>query len=155
MQSLWLMVLILTAGLISTMAYGRDDAETIRAIRMESNTAISNHNIASMKSFLADDYVITVSTGAIQRSRDEHIRSFAAHFTLFPDVVYVRMPTEIHISESYPLAIENGTWVGSRTTSHGSLENSGNYTAAWRKTENGWFIYSEIFVALYCNGEDC
>jgi hypothetical protein len=67
----------------------------------------------------------------------------------------VRTPSEITLSEAYPLAIEHGTWVGSRTTENGKLENGGQYTAAWRKTDGVWRIYPELFVGLYCNGADC
>lgn len=27
-------------------------------------------------------------------------------------------------------------------------------TAAWRKTDGVWRIYSELFVGLFCNGAD-
>ncbi len=50
-----------------------------------------------------------------------------------------------------PLAIENGTWVGTMTTPNGGLERGGQYTAAWRKTDGAWKIYSELFVVLYVN----
>jgi len=38
---------------------------------------------------------------------------------------------------------------------NGKLENGGQYTAAWRKTDGIWRIYSELYVGLYCNGVDC
>jgi ketosteroid isomerase-like protein len=155
MRILWPTVLTLVVSLAGTMAHAQNDVETIREKRMESNEAIARHDIDSMKSFLAEDYVITISTGVIERSRDEHLRSFASHFSQYPDVVYVRNPTEIHLSESHPLAIEHGTWVGSRTTENGSLQHGGRYTAAWKRTEYGWRIYSELFVVLHCRGEEC
>jgi ketosteroid isomerase-like protein len=145
----------LLMALCGTAAHAQDSPETIRAIRMQSNAAIARHDVESFQSFLDDDYVITISTGVIQRSRDEHVSSFAAHFAQHPDVVYVRTPTEIVFSEAYPLAIEHGTWVGSRTTGNGKLDNGGQYTAAWRKTDGAWRIYSELFVGLYCHGADC
>lgn len=131
------------------------DVETIQNNRMKSNEAIARHDVEALQSFLDDDFVITISTGAIERSRDEHGKSFASHFEAYPEVVYVRTPTEIILSEAYPLAIEHGTWVGSRTTENGKLENGGHYTAAWRKTDGVWRIYSELFVGLYCHGTDC
>lgn len=155
MRTLWLVVVSAGVTLGAQDALSENDAETIRSIRAQSNEAIARHDAASVGSFLAEDYVITISTGAIERSREEHIDSFAAHFEQYPDVVYVRTPTTISTSESYPLAIEHGAWVGSRTTTNGKLENGGEYTAAWRKTDGVWKIYSELFVALYCRGEDC
>lgn len=135
--------------------WGLDDAEAIHAIRMKSNEAIARHDVDALQSFLDQDFVITISTGAIERSRDEHGRSFALHFEQYPDVVYVRTPSEITVSKAYPLAIEHGTWTGSRTTANGKVESGGQYTAAWRKSDGVWRIHSELFVALYCNGADC
>ena len=149
------MLAALALAICCTTAWAKDDAEEIQSIRMQSNEAIARHDVDTLQSYLDDDFVITISTGAIERSRDEHGRSFAAHFDEYPDVVYVRTPSEITLSKAYPLAIEHGTWVGSRTTENGKLENGGQYTAAWRKTDGVWRIYSELFVGLYCNGADC
>lgn len=155
MKTFWITVASLVMALSSAAARSQDSPETIRVMRMQSNEAIARHDVGTFQSFLDDDYVITISTGTIQRSRDEHVSSFAAHFAQYPDVVYVRTPTDIVFSEAYPLAIEHGTWVGSRTTKNGKLENGGQYTAAWRKTGGAWRIYSELFVGLYCQGADC
>lgn len=155
MRTLCLVVVSAALILAAQGARSENEAETIRAIRIQSNEAIARHDAESVGSFLADDYVITISTGAIERSREEHISSFASHFAQYQDVVYVRTPTTISISDSYPLAIEHGNWVGSRTTANGKLKNGGEYAAAWRKTDGAWKIYSELFVALYCRGEDC
>ena len=152
--SRWVLTALVLA-LVSTPVWAEDDAETIKTIRMKSNDAIARHDVDALQSYLDDDFVITISTGAIERSREEHGKSFAAHFEEYPDVVYVRTPSEITLSEAYPLAIEPGTWVGSRTTENGKLENGGQYTAAWRKTDGVWRIYSELFVGLYCSGVDC
>ncbi len=146
-------LLVLALGV--TTVWASDHVEAIQTIRMKSNDAIARHDVDALQSFLDEDFVISISTGAIQRSRDEHGRSFALHFDQYPDVVYIRTPSEITLSKAYPLAIEHGTWVGSRTSENGKLENGGQYTAAWRKTDGAWRIYSELFVALYCNGADC
>lgn len=146
---------LLAIALGGTIGWAADDAETIHSIRMQSNDAIARHDVDTLQSFLDEDFVITISTGAIEHSRAEHGRSFALHFEQYPDVVYIRTPTEITLSQAYPLAIEHGTWIGSRTGESGRLENGGQYTAAWRKTDGVWRIYSELFVGLYCNGAGC
>jgi ketosteroid isomerase-like protein len=145
--------LLLTLG--AAAVHADDDAETIRVLREQSNEAIARHDAEAIGSFLSDDFVITISTGAIERSRDEHVKNFAQHFEEYPDVLYVRTPSQITISEAYPLALEQGTWAGTRTTTNGKLESGGQYAAAWKQTDKGWKIYSELFVALYCNGADC
>ncbi len=146
-------ILLMTFSL--GVAGADDDADTIRNLRMASNAAIASHDVDAVQSFLDDDFVISISTGVIERSRNEHGDGFAAHFAEFPDVVYVRTPAKITISKAYPLAIEHGTWVGSRTDKNGKLEHGGDYTAAWRKSAGVWRIYSELYVGLYCDGPDC
>ena len=148
-------MLSLLLAWIAAKANAENDTESIRALREHSNEAIARHDANAIGSFLSNDYVITISTGVIVRSKDEHVRSFAEHFEEYPDVVYVRTPSQITISDAYPLALEQGTWVGTRTTRNGKLESGGKYAAAWRKTGKGWKIYSELFVALYCHGADC
>jgi ketosteroid isomerase-like protein len=146
-------LLLLALGSASVGA--DDDEERIRILRAQSNEAIAQHDAKTIGSFIDSDYVITISTGAIERSRDEHVRSFAEHFEQYPDVLYVRTPAQITLSDAYPLAFEQGTWVGMRTTENGKLTSGGQYSAAWRKTDQGWKIYSELFVALYCHGAGC
>jgi len=128
-----------------------DDEKSIRSAREGSNQAIAQHDVDGIVSFLDDEYVITISSGVIENGRETAAESWAGHFAEFPDVVYVRTPEEVTISSSNPLAIENGTWVGTMTTPDGALERGGQYTAAWRKTDGAWKIYSELFVVLYEN----
>jgi ketosteroid isomerase-like protein len=155
MRNVWLSLGVAALVFFSTPGNSSEEAESIRELRMLSNAAIDRHDVPGILSFLHDDYVITISTGSIGRSRGEHGRSFAEHFEEFPDAVYVRTPTGIELSEAFPLAIEQGNWVGTMTTNSGEREVGGLYTAAWKRTEAGWKIYSELFVALYCTGEGC
>ena len=100
MRLLWMSALS-AATLLASPAAQTDSAEDdIRQARAQSNAAIARHDAVALGSYLADNFVITISTGAIERSRQEHIDSFKAHFAEFPDVVYVRTPTTITISES-------------------------------------------------------
>ena len=155
MKTLW--VLLACAATLSCVhgANANSDVDTIQSLRMKSNEAIARHDAEAVGSFLAEDFVATISSGSIQPGRQEHVDSFAEHFEQFSDVIYVRTPTTITLSNAAPHAIEHGTWEGSRTTANGKLENGGEYTAAWRKTDSGWKIYSELYVALYCRGVDC
>jgi ketosteroid isomerase-like protein len=155
MQGTRWIIALLALVLSGTAVPDEGDTQTIRNARMKYNDAIAQHDAAALQSFLDEDFVITISTGAIQRSRDEYVDSFAAYFDRYPDVIYVRTPSEITLSSAYPLAIEHGTWVGSRTGENGKVENGGQYTAAWRKTDGTWRVYSELFVGLYCHGDDC
>ena len=146
-------MVFLHAGLLK--AQSGSDVDLIEAARQASNQAIAWHDVDGVISFLDADYVITVSNGAILRSRDEMAVEFKQHFAEFPDVVYVRTPSSITVSASHPLAMENGTWVGTRTTKNGHQEIGGQYAAGWKKVDGIWKIHSELFVALYCKGADC
>ena len=110
----------LVLALCVVSAWAEDDVKEIQTNRMNSNEAIARHDVDALQSYLDEDFVISISTGAIERSREEH-----------------------------------GTWVGSRTAENGKFEIGGQYTAAWKKTDGVWRIYSELFVGLYCNGVDC
>jgi len=148
-----ILLLALLAG--SGTVQASEDSDAIRSLRAESNQAIAAHDVDAVISFLDDEYVITASSGDILQGRKENAESWTGHFADFADVAYVRTPAEVSISEAYPMAMENGTWVGSMTTQHGKLEKGGQYTAGWRKVGGVWKIRSEIFVALYCHGIDC
>ncbi|MGY8986360.1 MAG: nuclear transport factor 2 family protein [Sphingomonadales bacterium] len=149
--------LILTLGIIATFAIlglktmANEDEDLIKSLREASNQAIKDHNLEAVNSFIDEDYVITISSGLIERSKEEHTVSFKAHFNNFPDVVYIRTPSEVNVSASHPLAFETGNWVGTRK----GLEIGGQYSAQWRKVEGYWKIHSELFTALYCTGPNC
>ena len=95
--------------------------------------------------------------------KGESLNSIGRHFgcghssiqRVFARTGGIRPAARQRSRKALTLAIEHGTWVGSRTSENGKLENGGQYTAAWRKTDGVWRIYSELFVGLYCNGVDC
>lgn len=70
-------------------------------------------------------------------------------------MLYVRTPAEIIVSETYPLAWEQGTWVGTVTNEKDPLRKGGSYASGWRKVDGVWKIRSELFVGLYCEGPGC
>ena len=131
------------------------DVAAIKSIRAESNRAIARHDSETVVASLDEDYVITISSGEILYGRAPQVESWARHFAEFPDVVYIRTPTQVTLSNAYPLAVENGSWEGSMTTPNGTLEKDGSYTAMWRKVDGVWKIRSELFVGLNCEGVDC
>ena len=131
------------------------EADDIRAVRAASNQAIARHDTQALVSFLDKEYVLTTGSGSIIPGRDAQRSSWDEHIDQFPDVVYVRTPVEVTLSEARSRAIENGAWVGTRTSGNGQQENGGRYTAYWRKVDGHWKIRSELFVTLYCEGVDC
>lgn len=148
-------VIRLDFGACASATSNNVEADAIWAARAASNQAIARHDAEAIVSFLDGEYVITTGSGAIIPGRDAQVGSWAEHIDQFPDVVYVRTPVEVTLSEASSRAIENGTWVGTRTSENGPQENGGQYTAYWRKVDGVWKIRSELFVTLYCKGVDC
>lgn len=144
--TLWLMVPSLHA------AEKLSDQEAIKMQRHASNAALAARDAKKFVSFFDIDYIITYGSGAKTLSLEAETRSLKKMFDDHADVNYVRSPTNIHVSNVRPIAMENGIWVGGQ-----SLEATyrGRYTAAWRKTEGMWKIHSELFVTLQCEGESC
>lgn len=131
------------------------DADAIKTARAASNQAIARHDTDAIVSFFDEEYVITTGAGSIEPGRDAQLGMWADHIDQYPDVVYVRTPTDVVLSETNSPAIENGAWVGTWTSENGAQEKGGRYTAYWRKADGVWKIRSELFVTLYCEGEDC
>jgi len=138
-----------------TPARNSTDAEAIKAVRAASNQAIANHDTEAIVSFLDQEYVITTGAGSIEPGREAQLAMWAEHINQYPDVVYVRSPTDVTLSETHSRAIENGAWVGTWTAENEPQEKGGRYTAYWRKVDGVWKIRSELFVTLYCGGVDC
>jgi hypothetical protein len=103
-------------------------------------------------SFFDQDYIIMYGSSTKTLEVSDEKRSIETLFSDFPDVNYVRTPTDIQVSTLLPLAIEHGTWRGGQTT---ETTYGGRYTAAWRKVEDEWKIHNELFVTLTCEGSDC
>ena len=138
-----------------TVAQSDLEREQIREVRAEYNDAIARHDVASIISFLDDEYQITTSLGQLIQDRDGEAESWQDLFESRRDLLYVRSPESIEISADYPLAAEIGTWVGTWSTSEGPVRTGGRYTAMWRRVDATWKVRSELFVALYCNGVSC
>jgi len=131
------------------------DIGAIRSARATSNQAIADHDAEAIASFWDKEYVIAISSGDLEYGPEVAKESFAQHFAEIPDVVYVRTPNEIIVSKNYPLAWEQGNWVGTMTNEKGYLKKGGTYASGWRKVDGVWKIRSELFVAIYCEGAGC
>ena len=138
-------------------AEGQDeqDAERIRAARADYNVAIADHDVERILDFLDEDYQITASLGQMSSGRGNEAEIWRELFASRRDVVYVRSPENIRVSDRYPLASESGNWEGRWITENGAVQTGGSYSAMWRKVDGKWKVRSELFVALYCEGVDC
>ena len=126
-----------------------DEAE-IRAARVSQNEAIAAADFARVAMFWTDDVSIRSGLGMTITGREDYAAAFGSNDA----VTYVRSTTLVEVSDRWPLAWEEGTWVASRRSDGATLVR-GRYSAQWRRTEDGWKIRSELFVALGCEDEGC
>ena len=128
-----------------------DQASVIRAARLEQNEALRTGDIDRAATWWARDIVVLAGLGA----RLDGIDAVRRAFTTDRSVVYERLPDEIHISDGWPLAWEQGRWRGYDAAAADSALITGRYSARWVRSEFGWRIQSEHFVADRCSGAAC
>ena len=133
-----------------------DASDVILGARRRFNEAIAGHDVAAIPGFLDTPYQITTSTGQLlQSTPEEDAVAWADIFRERPDVIYVRNPYTVEVSDYLDLAAEQGEWVGRWTGPEGPVEVGGSYFAQWRNTGDSWKIRAEAFVRLYCKGSGC
>lgn len=153
-----LITVVVTAILfvgVSVFAQGTPDSDQIRNARDQYNNAIARHDVQAIMSFIDDEYQITTSLGQLTQGRDGEAGSWQELFSTRQNVLYVRTPETVEMSDAYPLAAETGTWVGTWSTPDGGVRTGGRYSAMWRQVDGEWKVRSELFVALYCEGLAC
>jgi ketosteroid isomerase-like protein len=133
------------------------DEKVIRLARRTQTQAIANGDIDAVAKFWSPDITICRALGhrvsgieaakAVIQDQDQSDPSLR--------VIYQREAVSVEVSETWPLAYEEGRWSGHQ----GSVSNdpilSGRYSAQWVKRDGRWFIRSELFVALTCSGVGC
>lgn len=100
--------------------------------------------------FWTDDVTVRAGLGFTLRGRAAYRAAFLSDSAIY----YVRETADVRLSERWPLAWEEGAWVG-RRRGHGERLIWGRYAAQWIETDGRWRICSELFVALGCSGVAC
>lgn len=130
---------------------GTDQVAVIRAARLEQNAALRAGDIDRASFWWAPDILVLAGLGA----RVEGAGALRQAFASDRSVVYERLPDEIRISDGWPLAWEQGRWRGYDPAGADSAMITGRYSARWVRSELGWRIQSEHFVADRCSGAAC
>ena len=91
---------------------------------------------------------VIAGDGRLIIGADAVVKAFASQFSDPTFVTYVRTAETIAIDKKGARAAECGRWVGSWQGARGGISASGQYLAAWRKSDGGWVIESELFVTL-------
>jgi hypothetical protein len=123
------------------------DVATIRALRLENNRAIADHNAALMKSIWSPRMRLIVSDGTVYSGASSLAKSYAD--TEFKDprfIAYVRIPRQIEIAADGLHAAENGSWTAVQEAP--GRVRSGTYLASWEKVDEKWRIVYEAYASL-------
>lgn len=127
------------------------DIELIKAARKASNEAIQKHDLEGIAKPMIQDMVCTFGNGNTYVGKDSAISILKQRFSAMPDLVFIRTPVVVRISNNDTLAWEKGTWKGFRTTRKAGSNSGGNYAAMWCKRDGVWKMRTELFVALTSN----
>lgn len=127
------------------------DIQQIKAARKASNEAIQKHDLEGIGKNMIENMVCVFGNGHTYVGKDSTISVLKQRFTNMPDLVFVRTPFVIRISNNDTLAWEKGTWKGYRTDRKAVSTSGGNYAAMWCKRDGVWKTHSELFVALTSN----
>ena len=118
----------------------------IRAARERSNRGIAERSANIVAESLDTDFVVIVGDGTLIPDRDAYLDAYRAQVSDPSRLRYVRIPDIIEVSNSHPLASEQGRWTA--TLPDGTVSYSGTYSAIWRRSASGWKLRSEFFVTL-------
>jgi len=127
--------------------------DEVRELRLVSNRAMAEGDVAAFAATLCDDYVMVRGNGVIS-PREATLTAFARDFGSADAVRFERRTERVEVSAAAPLAAEHGRWVA--LLGDGRAVFGGTYLAMWRRTDAGWKIRSELFVLLTCeDAERC
>ena len=134
------------------------DARAVRAARAAQNRAIAALDTAAVAGFWTEDVEIRRGLGALVMGRDAYKRLFnpdSGAVARGEELIYQREPASVIVSAPWPLAYEEGTWVGHLGRADGPALIGGRYAAQWVKRGGRWLIRGEVYVALTCSAAGC
>jgi hypothetical protein len=148
-------VVLVTLLFAGTSALAQDsELDAILAVRDLSNKALADHDIDRLEGTWLPNLHVTASNGEVIPSGEEMRRLFSESFSDPDFITYTRTPDEVSLSPGKRYAAERGHWIGRWRNEGGEKSVEGIYLAQWHRTESGWRIRSELFVALSCVGSD-
>lgn len=123
------------------------DEANIRAARAHSNRSIARRNLLGVGDSLAENFVAVIGDSTFVPTRAAYLKLFQQDFN-YPktSLRYERIPDTVQLSATYPIAAEQGHWIG--TDANDKIVYTGTYMAMWEHTPDGWKIRSELYVTL-------
>lgn len=144
-------LLVLAVKPVFAQTSKEKDIELIKSARRASNEAIKKHDPEGIAKPMTEDIVSVFGNGHTYLGKDSIMSVFKQRFATMPDLVFVRVPLAIRISNNDTLAWEKGSWKGFRTDRKTVSTAGGNYAAMWCKRNGVWKTRSELYVALTSN----
>ena len=150
---IWVWMLAMTnCGVLAAAPSDSADQRAVRTARLQQNRAIVAHRLDEIAAYWTDDVTICRGLGVQLAGKTAYRALFAADTGSPAEIVYVREPTSIDVSRSWPLAFETGRWTGYLGGIRGPVVIQGRYSAQWVKRDSHWLIRAEVFVALHGSG---
>src|SRR6185436_14065190 len=101
---------------------------------------------AAVAGFWTDDVEIRRGLGVLVLGRDAYKALFnpdSGAVARGEELIYQREPTSVIVSTPWPLAYEEGSWVGHQGRADGPAQIGGRYAAQWVKRNGRWLIRGE------------
>ncbi len=134
------------------------DAQAVRTARAAQNRAIAALDTAAVARFWTEDVEIRRGLGVLVTGKEAYKQLFnpdSGAVARGEELIYQREPASVVVSAQWPLAYEEGTWVGHLGRADGPAQIGGRYAAQWVKRGDQWLIRGEVYVALTCSGAGC
>jgi ketosteroid isomerase-like protein len=120
----------------------------VKAARAESNAAIAAHDDFKVSALVDREVIVVTGSGAAIESRKNLRATFVQQFRESADLIYIRTPEKIEVSDDLTQVSEIGHWTGSWTTAGQKVNAQGTYSAIWHKVADKWLARAELFVTL-------
>ena len=125
-----------TPAAVTSAANESADARAVRAARAAQNRAIAALDTAAVARFWTEDVEIRRGLGVLVTGREAYKQLFnpdSGAVARGEELIYQREPASVVISERWPLAYEEGAWVGHAGCADGPARIGGRYAAQWVK----------------------
>ncbi len=127
----------------------------IRTARAAQTKAMADGDFDTAASIWTEDVTVRRALGQAITNRSEYYGMLLSTSSDQNPVIYQRVAVTVDVSDRWPLAYEEGRWSGHIGDADGEPVIAGRYAAQWVKRDGRWFIRSEVFVALTCEGAGC
>ena len=134
------------------------EAQAVRDARAAQNRAIAALDTAAVASFWTEDVEIRRGLGVLVTGREAYKQLFkpdSGAVARGEELIYQREPASVVVSAKWPLAYEEGTWVGHLGRADGPTQIGRRYAAQWDKRGHKWLIRAEDYHALTSSDPGC